>query len=155
VKLSKGDVVRHYKGQVYEVLTTATHTETDEELVIYRNIKNNVFDRNGYQARPAEMFNDQIGKNQTRFTRVPGAEVFVLAREGRQRKWHSMLESIANTASGFVISYFVWLLLCAPLFNIPTSPTQAFWITCIFTVVSIARNYVIRRISTRLENKEK
>jgi len=29
-------IYRHYKGQDYEVLDVATHTETDEDFVVYR-----------------------------------------------------------------------------------------------------------------------
>ena len=35
-----GGRYRHYKGGEYEVLTLAQHTETNEELVVYKNIEN-------------------------------------------------------------------------------------------------------------------
>lgn len=39
---------RHFKGTVYEVIGVATHSETQEQLVIYRPVS----DRNKLWARP-------------------------------------------------------------------------------------------------------
>lgn len=33
-----GSSYRHYKGGLYEVITMATHTETNEALVIYKSL---------------------------------------------------------------------------------------------------------------------
>lgn len=35
-------IYRHYKGGIYEVIDTAKHSETLEELVVYRNISTDV-----------------------------------------------------------------------------------------------------------------
>lgn len=64
-KIQKG-VWQHYKGNFYEVLGTAKHTETEEEIVIYRSLYGN-FD---VWARPLVMFLEQIefsGVKQPRF----------------------------------------------------------------------------------------
>ena len=64
-KIQKG-IWRHYKGNFYEVLSVAKHTETMEEIVIYRAVKNNI----QIWARPLEMFLEQIefsGMMQPRF----------------------------------------------------------------------------------------
>jgi hypothetical protein len=45
-----GEVYRHYKGGVYVVTGFATHSETLEELVIYRDASFRSW------ARPLEMF---------------------------------------------------------------------------------------------------
>jgi hypothetical protein len=45
---------RHYKGGEYELMCVATHSETDEKLVIYKNNKGEIF------ARPFDMFFEQI-----------------------------------------------------------------------------------------------
>lgn len=62
-----------------------------------------------------------------------------------QTKKASFYESVANTLSGFFISlllaYYVF-----PLFGMPKSMESSFWIVVIFTVSSIGRNYVIRRV---------
>ena len=47
---------RHFKGGEYEVITTARHSETNEELVIYKNTSNNEV-----WARPREMFVGKAG----------------------------------------------------------------------------------------------
>ncbi|MFC4388604.1 DUF1653 domain-containing protein [Gracilibacillus marinus] len=45
---------KHYKGGIYEYMFTATHSETEEELVIYRNSENRIF------ARPYKMFFEKV-----------------------------------------------------------------------------------------------
>jgi hypothetical protein len=62
-----------------------------------------------------------------------------------QPKLHSLLEAVFNTLSGFVLSFFVGLYLY-PLFGFPVSPGQNLVITSVFTVLSIARSYLWRRL---------
>jgi hypothetical protein len=62
-----------------------------------------------------------------------------------QSRKHSLLEAALNTFSGFVISYFVAELTFA-YFNFQTTHKDTFTITCIFTLVSIVRSYIWRRI---------
>jgi hypothetical protein len=51
-----GQVYRHYKkNTLYEIVGTATHTETEEELAIYRDLQN---DR--LFARPSEIFLEEV-----------------------------------------------------------------------------------------------
>ena len=60
---------RHYKGGEYEYLGTARHSETEEELVIYRPIYND----SGLWARPKEMFFGNVvvdGKSLPRFAEI-------------------------------------------------------------------------------------
>lgn len=58
-----------------------------------------------------------------------------------QSKKDSMKEIVCNTGSGFIVSYTVTLCLL-PYFAM----MNAFSITCIFTVVSLVRSYVWRRL---------
>ncbi|OIN94536.1 DUF1653 domain-containing protein [candidate division WWE3 bacterium CG06_land_8_20_14_3_00_42_16] len=56
----------HYKGQQYEVLGVAKHSETLEELVIYRPLGG----QNDLWARPLRMFLESVevdGKKVARF----------------------------------------------------------------------------------------
>ena len=50
---------RHIKGNIYEVINVAKHSETNEELVIYKNEKGEVY------ARPKEMFMERFTKLKT------------------------------------------------------------------------------------------
>jgi hypothetical protein len=58
---------RHFKGNEYEVLGFAKHSETGEEMVIYRAL----YGEKQVWTRPASMWNEQVerdGKTFTRFT---------------------------------------------------------------------------------------
>ena len=66
-----------------------------------------------------------------------------------QRRWVSLLESASNTAAGFWVSLLVWIYLVVPLYGIEVSMRQNLEITGIFTLASIARGYVLRRIYNR------
>lgn len=57
----------------------------------------------------------------------------------------SAIEATLNIGSGFVISLIVWQIL-AHLYKIPMPITRNLEITSIFTVVSLTRSYVWRRI---------
>lgn len=54
---------RHYKGDEYLVITLAKHTETFEELVIYKSISFGTV-----YARPLSMWFDQIDSGIKRFS---------------------------------------------------------------------------------------
>ena len=62
-----------------------------------------------------------------------------------QTKKHSLFESIANTTAGFIIS-FTSVVLLFPLFGIPIGIDTSLYITLYFTVISIMRGYIIRRV---------
>ena len=47
---------RHYKGQEYEVLGVARHSETEEELVVYRAL----YGDRGLWIRPVAMFTETV-----------------------------------------------------------------------------------------------
>jgi hypothetical protein len=60
---------RHYKGQEYEVLGVARHSETEEELVVYRAL----YGEFGLWVRPLDMFEAQVdldGRLVPRFCRL-------------------------------------------------------------------------------------
>lgn len=55
----KRGIYRHYKGELYEVLEVATHSETGEKLVVYRALYGNY----GVWVRPLEMFAENVEKD--------------------------------------------------------------------------------------------
>ena len=60
---------RHFKGNEYEVIGTARHSETLEELVVYRAL----YDNGSLWVRPAAMWSeivDRDGYHGPRFTLV-------------------------------------------------------------------------------------
>ncbi len=62
-------IYRHYKGNVYEVIALAKHSETLEDMVIYRDV--NACEK--VWTRPANMWNDEIvidGKAVKRFEKI-------------------------------------------------------------------------------------
>ena len=61
---------RHFKGNEYEVLGMARHSETEEEMVVYRAL----YGEGGLWVRPAAMFRGSVtldGREVPRFTRLP------------------------------------------------------------------------------------
>ena len=59
-------IYRHYKGNLYQVLHTAQHSETEESLVVYRCL----YGEYGVWVRPLTMFTETVevdGKEIPRF----------------------------------------------------------------------------------------
>lgn len=66
IKLGK---YRHYKGNLYEVVGVANHSETLEKMVVYRAL----YGENELWVRPASMWNEEVNlgdKSVLRFTFV-------------------------------------------------------------------------------------
>lgn len=62
-------IYRHYKGDYYIVEDVATHSETGEELVIYRGLYDgDKFGQFHLCARPKDMFLEEIAPGKFRFT---------------------------------------------------------------------------------------
>ena len=60
---------RHYKGNEYEVVGDATHSETGELLVVYRPL----YGSRGLWVRPKAMFEDVVvvdGRSVPRFAKI-------------------------------------------------------------------------------------
>lgn len=71
-----------------------------------------------------------------------------------QTSRQSAIESAASTAIGFGIAY-VASLIVLPLFGFPVSHGQNFWITVIFTAISLVRGYFVRRLFNHLHRSRK
>ena len=56
IKLGK---YRHFKGNKYEVIGVAKHSETLEPMVVYKAL----YGEGGIWVRPAEMWNETVNKD--------------------------------------------------------------------------------------------
>jgi len=61
-----------------------------------------------------------------------------------QTRLGSLIEALMNVLIGFSINYCANLLIF-PLFGMHISPLANLWLGTIYTLISIARSYVIRR----------
>lgn len=57
---------RHCKGNEYEVIGIARHSETLSPMVVYRAL----YGEGGIWVRPAEMWNEPVSDGVLRFTRL-------------------------------------------------------------------------------------
>ena len=65
----KPGIYRHFKGNLYELIGIARHSETLEPMVVYRAL----YGEGGYWVRPAAMWNETVereGKSFERFTYI-------------------------------------------------------------------------------------
>jgi len=63
----KKGIYRHFKGNRYELIGVAKHSETEEDMVVYRAL----YGEGGLWVRPLSMWSDRVerdGKIYTRFT---------------------------------------------------------------------------------------
>ncbi|MEE0896622.1 MAG: DUF1653 domain-containing protein [Acutalibacteraceae bacterium] len=56
---------RHFKGNEYEVVAIAKHSETLEEMVVYKAL----YGDGGYWVRPASMWNETVTRDGKTFKR--------------------------------------------------------------------------------------
>lgn len=68
----------------------------------------------------------------------------------RQTKFGSFVEAKANIVVGFGIN-FVANLIVLPLFGFQVTVVDAFGIGVIFTFISLARSYLLRRFFNNLK----
>jgi hypothetical protein len=60
---------RHYKGGEYEVIDIATHSETEEKMVVYKTL----YADHSLWVRPLDMFTENVnieGKELPRFQKI-------------------------------------------------------------------------------------
>lgn len=58
-RIQIGGVYRHFKGNLYEVVDFATHSETEETMVIYRAL----YGERKLWTRPLAMFESEVDHN--------------------------------------------------------------------------------------------
>lgn len=66
-----------------------------------------------------------------------------------QTKKQSIIESVTNTVTGFILSLFIqWFFY--PMFGFKSNISINIVLTTIFTISSLLRGYLIRRIFNKL-----
>lgn len=63
--IKTGTIYRHFKGNLYEVIAIAPHSETLEKMVVYRAL----YGDGGIWVRPLEMFEETIERDGKKFKR--------------------------------------------------------------------------------------
>ena len=66
-----------------------------------------------------------------------------------QLRRHSFLEACLNTATGFCVSYLAWPIVCRFVLHVPFHAGRGLEVIGVFTVLSVSRNYLWRRIFNR------
>ena len=59
MKELKPGIYRHFKGNLYELVGIAKHSETLEPMVVYRAL----YGEGGLWVRPAHMWNEQVERD--------------------------------------------------------------------------------------------
>lgn len=67
IKLGK---YRHFKGNEYEVIAVAKHSETLEDMVVYRAL----YGEKGIWVRPLKMWNETVEKDGKKYKRFESIE---------------------------------------------------------------------------------
>jgi len=68
-----------------------------------------------------------------------------------QKPITSIIESICNVGSGFIIALLTWRFIIGPLYDIEPSMSRTLSVTSIFTSISIVRGFIWRRLFNREE----
>ena len=69
IKMPEKGIYKHFKGNMYEVLDIATHSETLEKMVVYKAL----YGEGGIWVRPLKMWDEEVEyevKRVKRFTKV-------------------------------------------------------------------------------------
>jgi len=70
-----------------------------------------------------------------------------------QSRKMSIVEQICNVGSGYLISLLVWAYIVVPYWNLEVTVHDNLTITAVFTIVSIVRGYLWRRLFNLFTNK--
>jgi len=69
-----------------------------------------------------------------------------------QSRKMSLLETVSNVLTGYLIAIMIQLIVF-PWFDIETTITDNMQIAAVFTIISIARGYLFRRIFEKIRKR--
>lgn len=75
---------KHYKGHYYEVIGTAKHSETLDELVVYKALYEGDYPKGTIWVRPKEMFLETVlinGETKQRFQLIDDDDEFTYTED--------------------------------------------------------------------------
>ena len=79
---------RHFKGNTYEVIGVARHSETEEPMVVYRAL----YGEGGLWVRPADMWNETVERDGKTYKRF-----YHLNRIERVEKYERLFDEAATS----------------------------------------------------------
>ncbi len=59
-EITVGKTYRHYKGNIYKIISIAKHSETTEEMIVYQSVKTG-----DTWVRPIKMWNEIVDEKGT------------------------------------------------------------------------------------------
>ena len=63
-----------------------------------------------------------------------------------QSKKPSFIEQCLNVGSGYILSLLVWFWIVQPVWGFDASIQESLGVNALFTLISIARGYIWRRV---------
>ena len=101
----KGEIYRHFKGNLYEIITIARDSETLEEKVVYKEA-----DGDAAYVRPLRMFVSPVDKEkypdvtqEFRFERVQDASPEILQDKSVQNYWKQ--DDVCSAKPSMILEY--------------------------------------------------
>lgn len=116
--------------------------------IIQSGIKEVVFKENKLNDRWRESQAKSIA-----FFKEAGVAVYMLHEDGsfwgsvlKQSKKDSLIESLLHVSIGFILSILMYAYVIGPVFGIETDPLHNLGVVGLFTITSLARQLIIRRL---------